>query len=292
MMQEKVPDGVILEPLRKNVVVGEVIVADHQGFAAGTLFAMKLQEMGGKVMHAIAKEALMKMLQDSTMMGRKINAVFVLDGMITAQEAQQLTGMFKVPFVQFGMLQQPREMFGEAYLMTPQPGHPFDTNKLNELMNRLSSPTPMTNNPLGMNQMGMQMQMQPMDSGLSPMMTPQQLSPRMSLSQPQMGGMTMPMQQMGGMTMPMQQMGSMAMPMQPMGGMASPMQQMPQMQMGPMGGAMSMGGAPPMGTMPMGSAPQMTGTPMTPTDGSQSMESLMAEMNQLKQYLNSQQGGI
>jgi hypothetical protein len=115
-----VPDGVILEPLRKNVVVGEVIVADHQGFAAGTLFAMKLQEMGGKVMHAIAKEALMKMLQDSTMMGRKINAVFVLDGMITAQEAQQLTGMFKVPFVQFGMLQQPREMFGEAYLMTPQ----------------------------------------------------------------------------------------------------------------------------------------------------------------------------
>jgi hypothetical protein len=175
---------------------------------------------------------------------------------------------------------------------TWQPGHPFDTNKLNELMNRLSSPTPMTNNPLGMNQMGMQMQMQPMDSGLSPMMTPQQLSPRMSLSQPQMGGMTMPMQQMGGMTMPMQQMGSMAMPMQPMGGMASPMQQMPQMQMGPMGGAMSMGGAPPMGTMPMGSAPQMTGTPMTPTDGSQSMESLMAEMNQLKQYLNSQQGGV
>jgi len=116
----QVPEGVILEPMRKGMVVGEVIVADHQGFAAGTLFAMKLQEMGGTVLQAISKEAIMKTLQDATMMGRKITAVFVLDGMVSAQEALQVTGMYKTPFVQFGMQSQPREMFGEAYLMTPQ----------------------------------------------------------------------------------------------------------------------------------------------------------------------------
>jgi len=293
LMQDKVPEGVILEPLRKGMVVGEVIVADHQGFAAGTLFAMKLQEMGGTVLQAISKEAIMKTLQDATMMGRKITAVFVLDGMVSAQEALQVTGMYKTPFVQFGMQSQPREMFGEAYLMTPQPGYPFDNNKLIELMNRLASPMPMANNPLGMNQMNM---MQPMGA----MTPPQQASPRMSMSQPQMGMGGMP--QMGGMASPMQQM-----PQMGMGGMASPMQQMGGMQMQQMGG-MPMGGSPQMGGMPMGGSPQMGGMPMggmppmpmTPTgampamgqDGNQSMDSLMAEMNQLKQYLNSQQGGV
>ena len=81
----QVPDGVILEPTRRVMTLGEVIVADNQGFQSGTLFAMKLQEMGGTVLQAIQKEAIMKMMQDATMGGRRITAVFVLDGMVSAQ---------------------------------------------------------------------------------------------------------------------------------------------------------------------------------------------------------------
>jgi hypothetical protein len=41
-----------------------------------------------------------------------------------------MANVYKVPFVQFGMGPQPREMFGEAYLQVPQPGTPFDNNRL------------------------------------------------------------------------------------------------------------------------------------------------------------------
>ena len=41
-----------------------------------------------------------------------------------------MANVYKVPFVQFGMGPQPREMFGEAYLQVPQPGTPFDNKRL------------------------------------------------------------------------------------------------------------------------------------------------------------------
>eukprot|EP00238_Polyblepharides_amylifera_P001008 CAMPEP_0196570746 /NCGR_PEP_ID=MMETSP1081-20130531/901_1 /TAXON_ID=36882 /ORGANISM="Pyramimonas amylifera, Strain CCMP720" /LENGTH=589 /DNA_ID=CAMNT_0041887361 /DNA_START=224 /DNA_END=1993 /DNA_ORIENTATION=+ len=115
-----------------------VIVGDHMDHVGGSFLTNKMQqELSIQVSNVNSKDQLSQILNT----GMKADAMFLLDGMISAADATSLTNAFRIPIVQFGTSHAPREMFGEAYFQLPSPGSPFNDSEFYLLVNRLRTNT-------------------------------------------------------------------------------------------------------------------------------------------------------